>query len=187
MARPPSVWHREQDGHFYTTIRGQKVKLSPDKKEATRLFHELLAKNEEPAGSQVSPPLKRIAELFLEESQRTKKPNTYRMARMFLQSFCDHVGRKRVADLKVHHVTSWVGAHQWNESTGCSARSTVLACLNWAVTQGHVDSHPLAKLKRGSHKRRERYLTSLRGQQMKDLLLQWARAGVEQMEREPRQ
>jgi hypothetical protein len=42
MARPPTVWLRRQDDHFYTTVKGEKIKLSPDKKEATRLFHELL-------------------------------------------------------------------------------------------------------------------------------------------------
>src|SRR4051812_22728657 len=112
MARPPSIWLRSQDDTYYTTIRGQKIKLSPDKKEATRLFHELMAKHEEPAGSNISPTFRKVADLFLDESERTKKPNTYRLLRSTLQSFCDHVGGKRVADLKVHHVTSWVAEHQ---------------------------------------------------------------------------
>jgi len=180
MARPPTVWLRAQDDHFYTTIKGEKIKLSPDKKEATRLFHELLSKHEEPAGSNISPSFKHIADLFLDESERTKKPTTYRMAQMFLQSFCDHIGKKRIADLKVLHVSEWIAAKQrepvptkvihgekpklrkrrpWNESTACSGRATVLACLNWAVQQGYIESHPLMKLKRGVHKRRERYLT----------------------------
>lgn len=47
----------------------------------------------------------------------------------------------------------------WNESTACTARTSILACLNWAVAQGYVDSHPLTKLKRGSHRHRERYVT----------------------------
>ena len=176
MARPPSVWHRKEDDTFYTTIKGRQIKLSTDRKEATRLFHELLAKHEEPAGSAISPAFKKVADLFLDESQRTKKPNTYRLLRYCLQSFADHVGNKRVSELKVHHVTSWIAEHQrasrdgemtgnkkrrpWNESTACSARTNLLACLNWAVAQGYIESHPLTKLKRGRHRRRERYLTA---------------------------
>lgn len=188
MARPPSVWHRSQDDHYYTTIRGQKIKLAPDKKEATRLFHELLAKQEEPAGSNISPTFAKIADLFLDESERTKKPTTYRVLKYNLQSFCDHLGQRRIADLKVHHVTAWVAEHvrpsregemtrngkhkkprvPWNESTACTARTSVLACLNWAVDQGYIDRHPLTKLKRGSHKRRERYVTPEERQKIRD-------------------
>jgi integrase len=159
MARPPTVWLRRQDDHFYTTVKGEKIKLSPDKKEATRLFHELLAKHEEPVGSNISPTLRKIADLFLDDSEKNKHPNTYRMAKYFLQSLCDRIGKRRICDLKVLHVTEWISANEWNESTACSARATLLACLNWAVTQGYVDSHPLTRLKRGTHRRRERYLT----------------------------
>jgi integrase len=190
MARPPSVWHRAQDDHFYTTLRGKKIKLSPDKKEATRLFHELLAKHEEPAGSNISPSFRKVADLFLDESERTKAPNTFRMLRMLLQSFCDEVQAKRVADLKVHHVTAWVGERQrpskpgektrngkhfksrvpWNESTACTARASLLACLNWAVGQGIITGHPLTQLKRGSHKRRERYLSPAERQSIREFV-----------------
>lgn len=179
MPRPTSIWLRSSDDHWYVTFHGQKIKLSQDKKEASRLFHELLAKHEQPSGANISPGFKTIADLFLDESQRTKKDTTYRIIRYGLQSFCDAIGNKRIADLKVHHVTTWIGEHQrptregemtqnglhkraripWNDSTACTHRSNLLACLNWAVTQGYIQSHPLTKLKRGSHKRRERYLT----------------------------
>lgn len=179
IPRPPSVRQRKEDQTFYTTIRGKQIKLSADKAEAKRLFHELMAKHEEPAGSNVSPSFKRIADLFLGDCQRTKKPNTYRVNKYNLQKFCDHVGPKRIADLRVHHVTAWVAEQQrpsrpgemtrngkhvkprvpWNESTACTGRTSLLSCLNWGVAQGYIDSHPLAKLKRGSHQRRERYVT----------------------------
>ncbi len=179
MPRPTSIWLRSSDNHWYVTFRGKKIKLSPDKKEATRLFHELLSKHEEPDGSNISPTFKKIADLFCDESERTKKPNTYRIIKYGLQSFCDSIGNKRIADLRVHHVTEWIGEHQrpsrdgemtkngqhkrprvpWNESTACTHRSNVLACLNWAVEQGYISSHPLTKVKRGSHLRRERLFT----------------------------
>ena len=48
MARTAKVWFRKQDGYFYTTVRGEKIKLSKDKKEATKAFHTLLAHDEVP-------------------------------------------------------------------------------------------------------------------------------------------
>lgn len=96
MSRPSTIWQRKQDKCFYTTIRGEKVKLSPDKKEARQLFHELMAKEQEPAGTNLSPTFRKIADLFLDDSLKNKKPTTYRMAKMFLQSFCDSVGKRRV-------------------------------------------------------------------------------------------
>lgn len=141
-------------------LRGEKIKLSKDLKEAKRLFHALMAKEEQPAGTAVSNSVRKLCDLFLDNSEKTKKPNTYRMHEYLLQSFCDHAGRKRVADLKVLHVTEWLAKQDWNDSTECSARSTLLACLNWGVTQGYIDAHPLGRLKRGSHKRRERVFTA---------------------------
>jgi integrase len=179
LARPTSIWLRSADNHWYVTVDRKKIKLSLEKKEATRLFHELLSKHQEPSGSNVSPSFRKLADLFVDESQRTKKDTSYRIIKYGLQSFCDHIGQKRIADLKVHHVSTWVGEHQrpskegektrngkhwkrrvpWNDSTACTHRTNLLACLNWAVNQGYIQSHPLTKLKRGTHSRRERYLT----------------------------
>lgn len=165
MARKPSVWFREQTGWYMTTIRGEQVKLSRDKEEAERAFHALMAKEDpEPKKGGAFPTFRKVADLFLADSKANKKPTTYRMHLYYLQSFCDHVGRRRVNDLKVHHVTWWIAkpkpkVKKWNQSSACSGRSTVLACLNWAVQEGHIDSHPLGKLKRGSHKKRERVLS----------------------------
>lgn len=172
MARTPTVWHRKQDGFYYTTIRGKKHKLSKDRKDAQKLFHALMAKEEDdgPKGTAVAPTFRKVADLFLDESERTKKPNTYRMHKYLLQSFCDHVGKRRVRDLKVHHVTEWVGSQDWNESTACSGRSTLLACLNWAVAQGYIDSHPLGKLKRGAHRKRDRVLTPEERQKIREFV-----------------
>jgi integrase len=111
---------------------------------------------------------RKLADLYLEEVQRIRKPNTYRIHKYVLQTFCDRIGKKRVADLRVLHVTEWINASKWNESTACSARTTLLACLNWGVNQGYLDAHPLGKLKRGSHKRRDRVLTPEERQKIRD-------------------
>src|SRR5688572_11762696 len=102
MARKPTVWFRKQTGWYMTTIRGEKLKLSPDKDEAERAFHALMAREpEEKKDTAVFPTFRKVADLFLADSLAHKKPNTYRMHLYYLQSFCDHVGRKRVNDLRV--------------------------------------------------------------------------------------
>jgi integrase len=162
MPRKSSVWFREQDGYYYTTVRREQKKLSKDEREAERLYHELMAREEpdEPPTALASPTFRKLADKFLDNSLRVNKPTTSRMHKVYLQSFLDRIGRKRVRDLKVHHVGEWITATGWGESTACSARGTVLAVLNWAVEQGYIDRHPLGKLKRGSHKRRERVFTA---------------------------
>ncbi len=184
MARKPSIWYRKQTGWYMTTFRGEQVKLSQDRKEAEKAFHTLLAQ-EEPAEEKggLRPSFRKVADLFLEEAERTKAPGTYAVQKAYLQSFCDFVGRRKVSDLKVHHVTEWLNAHNtpgpprgkknarakkaepvrfpaWGESTRTTARSILRACLNWAVQQGYVPTNPLAKLKRGEFARRERILSA---------------------------
>jgi integrase len=163
MPRTHKVWKRKQDGWYYVKIRGKQVKLSADRTEATLAMHSMLAQAETPTESPASrriPTFRKVADLFLDNSERVNKKTTYRMHKLYLQSFVDHIGKTRVGDLKVHHVTEWIAATGWGQSTACSARGTVLACLNWAVEQGYIVGHPLGKLKRGSHKRRERVFTS---------------------------
>jgi integrase len=126
-------------------------------------MHTLLAQvkqEEEPSTTGVLPTFRKIADLFLDNSKRENKPNTFRMHCIFLESFVDRIKAKRVNDLKVHHVSEWIAASGCGQSSACTARGTVFACLNWAVEQGYIRIHPLTKLKRGSHKRRERVLTA---------------------------
>lgn len=163
MPRVHKVWKRKQDGWYYVKIAGKHVKLSTDRKEATLAMHSLLAQKETPTESSSNRAIstfRKAADLYLDNSERVNKLTTYRMHKIYLQSFVDRIGKMRVSDLKVHHVNEWIVATGWGQSTACSARGTVLACLNWAVEQGYVAGHPLGKMKRGSHRRRERVFTA---------------------------
>jgi hypothetical protein len=121
MARIAGIWKRKDNGFYYTTLRGRKIKLSQDRKEAQQLFHALMAKEEGPNGTVVSMTFGRLADLYLDEVQRLRKPNTYRVHRHILQTLCDRAGKKRVVDLRVLHVTEWIAAQKtWGDSTACS-------------------------------------------------------------------
>jgi len=162
MPRQAAIWKRKQDGYFYVTLKGKKVRLSKDKKEAQQAFHALMSKERDPlekAG--LSPTFKRLADLFLDEAEKTKAPGTYAVQLNYLQLFSDFIGTKRAAEVKVHHVTEWLHSHDsWSESTRTTARSILRACMNWGVQQGYLKEHPLSRLKRGEFTRRERVMSA---------------------------
>jgi integrase len=161
MARKPQVWFRKQTGWYMTTLNGQQVKLSREKKEAERAFHQLLFTEPEPEETGgLRPSVRKLADLFLDQSLRENNAGTWAVQRFYLQSFCDHIGKKRALDIKVHHATEWIAKHpEWSTSTCTTARKIIRACLNWSVDQGFVPSNPLQKLKRGDFTRRDRVLT----------------------------
>ncbi len=160
MARKPSVWFREQTGWYMTTLNGEQIKLSRDKKEAEIAFHELLAKQgRDDAGQEQRPSLKVIAGLYLDEAKASKEPPTYELQRHYLTSFCEYVGNKKVPDLRVHHVTDWLKANpQWGDSTQGLAVSLITACMNWAVTEQRIARNPIKGVRRKKTKRRERII-----------------------------
>lgn len=199
MPRKASIWFREQTGWYMTTYRGEQVKLSRDRKEAERAFHTLMAQEEPPEEQGgLRPTFRKLADLFLQEAQRTKEPETVRVQTIYLQSFCDFVGKRKATDVKVHHVTEWLNAHNgpgkvrgpkarkkpaaaepsrfqaWGESTRTTARSILRACFNWSVMQGYISANPIAKLKRGDYARRERILTADERRRIRD----WLTGGV---------
>ncbi len=161
MARQPSVWFREHDGYYYTTYRGKKVKLARTKREADKAFHTLLATADEPGPVGYRPTFRKLADLYLDFTQQTKHERTYQHQRHYLQSFCDCVGTKRAADLKPGDVTVWILKHKgrWGHNTQVTVRGLVVACLNWAVQEGHLPFSPLARMKVGQTHSRERILT----------------------------
>lgn len=160
MPRKPSVWFREQDGWYYTTFRGEQVKLSKDVREAETAFHALHAQepDQEPKGYR--PSFRKLADQYLDFTQQTKSERTYDHQKYFLQLFCDHVRNKRAADLKPADVTGWILKQKtWGHNTQVTARGLVAACLNWAVEQGTLQFSPLARMKVGQMHGRERILT----------------------------
>src|SRR5262245_1810854 len=91
MARKPSVWFREQDGWFYTTLKGKQIKLSQDEKEAEREFHALLAKRTDEPVTLARLSLKKLADEFLDWCRTNVAPDTFKWRRRALQTLCDYL------------------------------------------------------------------------------------------------
>lgn len=161
MPRPAKIWLRKQTGDWYATIRGRKLRLSKDRKEAERLFHRLKAEEEPPARAVAAPTFRKLADLYIEEGRREKSEKTFKLRLHFLQSFCDHVGRRRADELKVHMASEWLNrCDTWGRSTRATAVRVLKACLNWSVEQGYLEKNPLVRLKSPGYDRRERTLSA---------------------------
>lgn len=161
MARKPKVWFRKQTGWYMTTIRGEQIKLSQNKEQAETMFHRVMANKGEldPNDIILRPALKTIAGLYLDEAKATKDKETYNLQRHYVTSFCEHVGGKKVPDLRIYHVSNWLKANpHWSDSTQGLAVSLVMACLNWAVAEQRITKNPLKGVKRKKTKRRERII-----------------------------
>jgi len=159
MARKPKVWFRKQTGWYMTTLNGEKIKLSQDEKEAEIAFHELMAKQTREPAEGLRPTLKGIVGLYLDEAKTTKDEETYELQRHYLTNFCEHVGNKKIPDLRIHHVTDWLKANpQWGDSTQGLAVSLVTACMNWALSEQRISKNPIKGVKRKKTKRRERII-----------------------------
>src|SRR5215212_9145526 len=104
MPRQAKSWLRSEDGWYYCTHKGKKVKLSQD--EARSALPELKSqKDSEERGYR--PGFKKVCDLYLDFTQKTKKDRTYTHQLYFLQRFCDRVKSKRAAGLKPVDVTNW--------------------------------------------------------------------------------
>jgi integrase len=160
MPRLPGIWFRKSNGFYYSTIDGVQHKLHPDRKKAEGKLKQLLRDlGSGPAGP--DPSIGKVCDLFLEHSAGENESCTFDLHQMFLQSFCDHVGKnKKVVSLREHHVDSWVKAKPtWGASTRVRAKAILLAALNFACRKGHLGTHPLKNVRPGTVGRRERILT----------------------------
>ncbi len=157
--RTPKIWKRKGSDWWFTTVGTNKVRLSKDRKEAQRLFHELKGEPETKAGG---PSFRKLADLFIEDSRHReppKAPETIEVQQRHIQTFIDHIKGKRCTDLKPLDVTEWIVTKDWSASMRSGVRSTIKAVLNWGVDQGVLKENPLARMKVGSGERRERILS----------------------------
>lgn len=160
MARNSTLWRRKRDGAWMTTLRGKQHNLGKDKTEAKRAFHALLAKDAPPVVT-ARLTVRKLADQYLAFIERTAAPNTFGTYLLYLQKFCDHLGNRAVADLRVEHVTAWEAKNpRWSRSTVASVRAMIVSCLNWGVKQGVIEANPIPRLKSGRTERRERLLTA---------------------------
>src|SRR5262245_34714684 len=88
--------------------------------------------------------------------------------------------------LKPYHVTQWLDAHEWNQSTRRGGIISVKRVFNWAVDEGYLDNSPIKRLKKPPVNRRDVVLgpeqqkaiyAAARGQCFKDFVFAMQETG----------
>lgn len=145
MARKSKPWFRNERGKWYVQHRGRQVSLGPDKTEAERRWHALLALSQVHTAGDRNP-FKVVADEWLDWVQRHRKRKPYRTYRIHLETFGKVYGDMPIQDLKPRHVDAVVREHpHWSEATVRGFMVTLCTCLNWAVRQEYIISNPFAK------------------------------------------
>lgn len=176
MPRPSKIWLRQQTGFYCTTFKGETVKLSKDRKEAERLFHELMLRKEEEPARQFGPSFRKLADEFLVNTQSEKNGETFAIQEKILKAFTGRY-KGRAAELKGHHVTSWLAWENewrakakrkpWGVSTKALAIRTIKAVLNWGVKQNRIEVNPIKGLPLGKAPRKDRVITEAEMEKIK--------------------
>lgn len=163
--RHPEPFWREARGCWFVQVGKKQIRLSPDRDEAFRLYHELMARPAE----EIQVPAKQAALLavqlvddFLSWAEANRKPDTLDIYSRLLQKFCESIPKSLAADeVKPFHVTRTMDANSaiWSANTKRNFAVTVQGAFNWAEKQGLIDRSPLRNLTKPARKAREQYVT----------------------------
>ncbi len=167
MARTPKPWFREDKQVYAVIIGGVRHNLGPDKKEADRKFHELMARRDEPkppsAPTTSGLTVGEVYEKFLGWCQKHRAPRTYEWTLGHVQNFCDHLKTARTmpaASLRPFHVVEWTDSKPtWGPNHKRGAIVAVTRPFNWAAKLGYIDRNPVAGVEKPSPVKRTSRMT----------------------------
>jgi len=164
MRKP--FWKKSHQS-WYCELDRKQIRLGPDKEEAEREYHLLMA-DREPVTSRTT--VITLVDQFLWWTQKNRNEQTYEWYRLRCQSFVDFVGPKLlVVNLKPINVTHWLerkydGRSDTYRNGLCRA---VIRVFNWAQRQGLIRHNPVAGVERPSVEARETYLTAAQWKRLK--------------------
>lgn len=161
MARRAKPWYWKARKIWCVYHIGEKIPLGPDRDEAFRQYHEIMAKPEEKRQSVQWGAVAAILDDFLTWTEENRAPKTYSRYRDYIQSFVAHYGRGSVGTLNAGHVTAWLNAQKgWNSTTKRNAITALQRGLNWAVKNRGLDRNPIRGMEKPEAKRRTTIITA---------------------------
>lgn len=156
MPHYPKPFFRASRGLWYVQIDGRQVNHGPDRDEAFRRYHDLMARGRdrlEPATHDV---VVSVLDAFLDWCQKHRAPRTYDWYRDYLQSFAGSIPRDlRVDRLKPIHVQQWVDAQPGWGSGKRGAITAVQRAFNWAARIGLIEANPVRHVEKPRAGRRD--------------------------------
>ena len=144
--RKPKVWWWQERQCYYATVASQRHRLGPDKREAERQLHELLA--QKPAVQQNS--TLEMCDRFLSFCHDSRAPRTYQWYRDYVQSFVDYLRSAGLRPaLNGPETVSAKDVRRWLARHGAAKRQRIIAikrCWNWGYREGWMSQNPLRGL-----------------------------------------
>jgi integrase len=161
MARTAKPWYWKARKTWCVYHKGEKILLGPDRDEALRQYHKIMA---EPAQERhpicMGAPAA-IFDDFLTWTEENRAAKTYTRYRDFIQSFVSKYGRSEAGDLNPSHVTTWLATHKgWNSTTKRNAITALQGGFNWAVKNRGLARNPIRGMEKPEAKRRTTVVTA---------------------------
>jgi integrase len=159
--RYPQPFWREFTRSWYVQLGKKQVRLSPDRDEAFRLYHELMGRGPEgspsPPAASCAPLVVEVLDRFLDWCEKNKARRTYEFYRENLQRFAARVPADlAVTDLKPFHVTQALADFSgWGNNTKNDFIASVKRALNWAADEEMIGRNPLARMTKPAREARE--------------------------------
>lgn len=164
MPKFPKPYFRSQRGTWCVQIGGKQITLGPDKDEAMKLYHQLMAGRDEPKPTPSSPRVAPILDAFLtwlrkrvEEGSKARR--TFDWYSDYLRSFADTVPDLAADQLQPIHVYRWVDSHPGWTTGKRGAMTAVQRAFSWAAKAGLIAKSPLTGLEKPPAGRREQLVS----------------------------
>jgi integrase len=167
-------WYWKDRKEYVVNVHGRRYYLGPDKNEAERQWHDLMATPK----AQHRRSNDGIFAMFLKWC-KDKRPDSHEWYRSRIDEFLATVPGMTVDELQPHHVDAWADTkNSSGHQRGCII--AVKRALNWAVKKGHIKESPLKGMEMPKAGRRtaivtpdqfNELLTHASDQRFKDLLV----------------
>jgi integrase len=156
----PKPFFRALRGLRYVRIDGRQVNLGPDRDEAFRRYHDLMASGRDQPAPPASDAVVSVLDAYLDWCQEHRAARTYDWYRDHLQSFADSIPRDLpVKRLEPIHVQQWVDAQPgWGRGKR-GAITAVQRAFNWAAKMGLIEGSPIRHVERPRAGRRDVIIT----------------------------
>ena len=160
MPHYPKPFYRKPRRRWYVEIDGKQINLGPDRGEAFRLYHELMASPEPVAYRPADPgqPVAMLCDRFLGWIQSHRAEPTYEGYRYRLQRFIDLHPDLTVDELRPFHAQEWADAHDISVTTKRNYMRSLKTCLRWCCKQGYIEKNPLEHMDIPAADRKEVYV-----------------------------
>ena len=175
MPHFPKPFFRPKRGRWFVQLDSKHVNLGPDKADAFRRYHEIMAARKQPLPATPpsdAPLLIEELDAFLDWCLKHRARRTFESYEERIKSFLDSLADRRMPlrELRPFHLQHWVDSHpDWNPGMKRGRMQAVQRGLNWAVKQGRIDRSPVAYVEKPPPGKRENVIECAVYQRMLDL------------------